>query len=93
MLQKVLDAIGQKIDDLLAKFAYTPSGEVTFDTNKTLFPLTNTPEFGWSYPLVDIPTIKYTGQHPGSDGKPSDKKDSIAGSFSMGIEMYRSRLH
>ncbi|KAJ7854066.1 hypothetical protein B0H14DRAFT_772762 [Mycena olivaceomarginata] len=82
VLQKVLDAIAEKIDDLLAKSAYTASGEVTFDTNKTL-PLTNTSEFGWSYPLVDIPSIKYTGQHPGSDGKPSDKKNSIAGSFRM----------
>ncbi|KAJ7845902.1 hypothetical protein B0H13DRAFT_2286007 [Mycena leptocephala] len=45
--------------EVLAKIffggGYTPSGEITFDTNTTSFlPLVNTPKFGWAYPIFSF---------------------------------------
>ncbi|KAF7345240.1 hypothetical protein MSAN_01900600 [Mycena sanguinolenta] len=44
---------------ILSEKGYTPSGEVTFDTNAS-FPMQNTDDFGYAYLLAESGQIEYT---------------------------------
>ncbi|KAF7356145.1 Apple protein [Mycena venus] len=61
-LYKFFEAVVQVVVAVLSEDGYTPSGEVTFDTNNSLIPLQNTADFGWAYPLASLhPTEVATG--------------------------------
>ena len=73
-LYKFFKFVSKVFVAVLSDKGYTPSGQVNFDTNTSILPLDNTPDFGWAYPIFSLDaTEKSTGTH----GK------SIEGSLSM----------
>ncbi|KAF7335094.1 hypothetical protein MVEN_02260000 [Mycena venus] len=45
--------VAKVLTQVLSEAGYTPSGDITFDTNTSLVPLKNIPDFGWSYPIIE----------------------------------------
>ncbi|KAF7342519.1 Apple protein [Mycena venus] len=73
-LYEFFKTVIQVVVAIISESGYTPSGEVTFDTNSSLIPLQNTSDFGWAYPLLNIAPIEHTSKN---------SKKSVEGTLSV----------
>jgi hypothetical protein len=67
--------VGHIVKQVLSESGYTPSGEVTFDTNRSK-PMYNTNEFGYAYQIAKVRPIEIKPK-----AYSSGTTESVLGSF------------